>query len=102
MPELPEVETVKESLKIKLLNKKINSMNVYYDNILVYPNKEKFQELIKEKVILDIKRRGKWLMFDLDNYYLLSHLRMEGKYFIKDINEEILKHEHISFKGATL
>ena len=97
MPELPEVETVKESLKIKLLNKKIKNMNIYYENILAYPDKEKFQELIKEKVILDIKRRGKWLMFDLDNYYLLSHLRMEGKYFIKDINEEILKHEHIVF-----
>ena len=33
MPELPEVETVKESLKIKLLNKKIKSMNIYYENI---------------------------------------------------------------------
>lgn len=45
----------------------------------------------------DILRRGKWLIFDLGDYYLTSHLRMEGKYFIKDSNDEILKHEHIIF-----
>ena len=47
------------------------------------------------KKINDIKRRGKWLMFDLGDYYLLSHLRMEGKYFVKNSSEEIVKHEHI-------
>lgn len=97
MPELPEVETVKETLKTKLLNKKILSMEVYYDNILSTPKKEEFIKLIKNKTIKDIKRRGKWIMFDLDNYYLLSHLRMEGKYFIKEKNEDIVKHEHIVF-----
>lgn len=34
-------------------------------------------------------------MFDLGDYYLLSHLRMEGKYFVKNSSEEIVKHEHI-------
>ena len=35
----------------------------------------------KNQTINNITRRGKWLMFELDNHYLLSHLRMEGKYF---------------------
>ena len=46
----------------------------------------------------DILRRGKWLIFSIGDYYLCSHLRMEGKYFIKDNNEEINKHEHVIFE----
>lgn len=51
----------------------------------------------------DILRKGKWLLFSIGDYYLCSHLRMEGKYFIKDTNEPINKHEHIiiSFEDNT-
>ena len=41
---------------------------------------------------------GKWLIFVLDDYYLLSHLRMEGKYFIRGTSDELNKHEHVVFK----
>lgn len=97
MPELPEVETVKNSLKLRLCNKKIVKVKVLWDNIIAYPSKEEFIKNIENKTILDIKRRGKFLMFDLDSYYLLSHLRMEGKYFFKNKDEIIDKHEHIIF-----
>ena len=97
MPELPEVETVKETLKLRLVGKRIKSVNILWDNIIAYPSKEEFIKQIGNKIITDIKRRGKFLMFDLDNYYLLSHLRMEGKYFFKNKNDEINKHEHVIF-----
>lgn len=97
MPELPEVETVKESLKLKLIGKKIRSVNILWDNIIAYPSKEDFIKEIRNKTITDIKRRGKFLMFDLKEYYLLSHLRMEGKYFFKKNDENINKHEHVIF-----
>lgn len=97
MPELPEVETVKESLKLRLVGKKIKSVNILWDNIIAYPSKEEFIREIGDKVIIDVKRRGKFLMFDLDDYYLLSHLRMEGKYFFKNHDDEINRHEHVIF-----
>lgn len=97
MPELPEVETVRQSLKIRLINKKIKSVRVLWDNIIAYPSKEDFIKTITDKTIIDIQRRGKFLMFDLNDYYLLSHLRMEGKYFFKNKDEVIDKHEHIIF-----
>ena len=97
MPELPEVETVKETLKLKLIGKKIRSAQILWDNIISYPSKEEFIKEIVNQTINDIKRRGKFLVFDLDNYYLLSHLRMEGKYFFKNNSEEINKHEHVIF-----
>lgn len=97
MPELPEVETVKESLKLRLIGKKIKGVNILWDNIIAYPTKNEFIQQISDKIILDIKRRGKFLLFDLGDYYLLSHLRMEGKYFFKNYNDDINKHEHVIF-----
>ena len=97
MPELPEVETVKETLKLKLIGKKIKDVKVYYDGIIAYPEVKKFSKQIKNLPIKDIKRRGKWLMFDLDKYYLLSHLRMEGKYFFKNKEDKLDNHEHVVF-----
>ena len=97
MPELPEVETVKESLKPRLVGRKIKNVNILWDNIIAYPSKEEFIKNINDKIIIDIKRRGKFLLFDLDDYYLLSHLRMEGKYFFKNHDDEINKHEHVIF-----
>jgi formamidopyrimidine-DNA glycosylase len=51
-------------------------------------------DLIGEEFI-DIKRRGKWLIFETSKSYLLSHLRMEGKYFLKSSSDNIEKHEHV-------
>ena len=97
MPELPEVETVKNTLKLRLVGRQIKGVNILWDNIIAYPSKEEFINEIKNKIIIDIKRRGKFLMFDLDDYYLLSHLRMEGKYFFKKHGDKINKHENIIF-----
>ena len=97
MPELPEVETVKNTLKKQVQNKKIILASIYWDNIIASPKPEEFKEKIKNQTINNILRRGKWLMFELDDYFLLSHLRMEGKYFIRNIHDERNKHEHIIF-----
>ena len=97
MPELPEVETVKETLKRKILNRRIVDVNILYNNIIEHPKVDDFKKMIINETFNDIKRRGKWLLFELDNYYLLSHLRMEGKYHLKKNNDEINKHEHVIF-----
>ena len=48
MPELPEVETVKESLKLRLNKKKITKARVFWDNIIAYPDKDEFIKEITE------------------------------------------------------
>ena len=98
MPELPEVETVRQGLKKLLLGRIIKMVCVYYDGIIEYPSVLEFTSNIENQRINDIDRYGKWLIFVLDDYYLLSHLRMEGKYFIKDASDELNKHEHVVFK----
>jgi len=97
MPELPEVETVKRSLTSLVKDKRIKSVDIYHNNIIEYPSLEDFKNNIINQKINKIERYGKWLIFVLDDYYLLSHLRMEGKYFYKTNKEPILKHEHVVF-----
>ncbi len=104
MPELAEVETVRRVLFKKVLNKKIVDINVIYPKIVENDINEFKNMLINDKFI-NITRKGKYLIFETNKYFLISHLRMEGKYYIKGINDEILKHEHVIFSfidGSTL
>ncbi len=96
MPEIAEVETVRNVLKKQILNKKIVDVDILYPK-MIESNVKDFKKDLINKSFIDIKRKGKWLIFELEDRYLLSHLRMEGKYFIKDKKEAIAKHEHIIF-----
>jgi formamidopyrimidine-DNA glycosylase len=94
MPELPEVETVRQTLRHLVLGKQVDSVSIIYDKIV----KDSDLNLLVGKVIKEIYRRGKYLIFEFsDDIYLVSHLRMEGKYYFKPTSDEILKHEHIIF-----
>lgn len=92
MPELPEVETVKETLKRQLLGLTIEKIDIFYDKMMT---PEVASKLIGQ-TFLDIDRLGKYLIFNFEDVDLISHLRMEGRYFLK-YDEPISKHEHIIF-----
>ncbi len=94
MPEIAEVETVRNILKKQILFKKIKQVQVLYPK-MIESNINEFEKNLLGNEFIDIKRRGKWLIFELNDFYLLSHLRMEGKYFIKPHEEKIEKHEHV-------
>lgn len=102
MPEIAEVETVRKTLKRIILGKRIRDVKVLFDGI-IEGDVDEFKRILEGKVIKDIDRIGKWLLFQLDEYYLLSHLRMEGKFFVKNNKDYINKHEHviISFDDGT-
>ncbi len=97
MPEKPEVITVANTLKKRILNKRIKSATVYWKNIIAYPDVEEFEEKIKNQKIHAISTRGKWIVFLLDDFYLLIHLRMEGKFFFREKKDKREKHEHVIF-----
>ncbi len=95
MPELPEVRTVAAVLNKTLKNKKLNNINIIYPKII---NKNSLDlKKIIGKILNKINTNGKYLLFDFGDYTLISHLRMEGKYFIKKELDPIEKHEHIEF-----
>ncbi|OZM57944.1 DNA-formamidopyrimidine glycosylase [Lottiidibacillus patelloidae] len=100
MPELPEVETVRRTLVQLVLNKTIKDVDVFWPNIIKKPaDIEQFKHLLLGQTIHDIDRRGKFLKFMLDDYVLLSHLRMEGRYVFQkaDEIEDHDKHTHVIF-----
>ena len=94
MPELPEVRTVAKVLK-RLMNKKLTQIEVIYPKMILSSSLD--INLLLNKTLKDIKTVGKYLLFDFEEYILISHLRMEGKYFIKEVNLPKEKHEHIIF-----
>lgn len=97
MPELPEVETVRRSLRERLVGKRIVGVSISHDNIIEYPSVDEFKSEIVGQKINDMDRYGKWLIFVMDDYFLFSHLRMEGKYFFRTREEVRNKHEHVVF-----
>ena len=97
MPEKPEVITVARKLENKLKNKRITGVDIFYNNIIEYPSISEFKKNIINQQIHEISTRGKWIVITLDDYYLLIHLRMEGKFFFRTKNDEKNKHEHVFF-----
>ncbi|NBJ68982.1 MULTISPECIES: DNA-formamidopyrimidine glycosylase [Clostridia] len=99
MPELPEVETIRNTLKRFVMNKTIKHVDVQWPRIVKQPDDiQQFQAEISGQTILDIHRKGKFLLFQLNDYVLVSHLRMEGKYSVHRNDEPVKKHTHIIFQ----
>ncbi len=97
MPEKPEVITVANSLKSKLINKTITDCYVYWDNIIAYPVSDEFKKRVIGQKIVNIETRGKFIVMELDADFLLVHLRMEGKFMFRNKGDELSKHEHVEF-----
>jgi formamidopyrimidine-DNA glycosylase len=80
MPELPEVETIRQDLKRKILDHKIVDLKIF-QNKSVNNEKEKFLTVVKGNSVRDIRRRGKLMIFDLKKgeESILVHLKMTGQ-----------------------
>ncbi|MCU0678897.1 MAG: bifunctional DNA-formamidopyrimidine glycosylase/DNA-(apurinic or apyrimidinic site) lyase [Planctomycetes bacterium] len=80
MPELPEVETIKNDLKKKILNKKITGVTVKLARI-VKNDPKLFRRILAGNSIQDIERIGKLMIARLEKgeHYLLIHLKMTGQ-----------------------
>ncbi|GGH86778.1 formamidopyrimidine-DNA glycosylase [Pullulanibacillus pueri] len=98
MPELPEVETVKETLKHLIIGKTIQDVTIRWPKIIKEPDDgEVFTTLLRGETFQTIERRGKFIRFILDHYVLVSHLRMEGKYSLEEATAVPDKHTHVIF-----
>ncbi len=78
MPELPEVEIVKQSLKKKIKFKKIKKVIVRNRN-LRFKLQNDFENVLKNRFVKEVSRISKYLFFELDNEkYCIIHLGMSG------------------------
>ncbi len=97
MPELPEVETVRRILEPIVRNKTIKEINVYREKNL-FPTAQDFVRNLLNETFLSVTRKGKYLIFHLTNRKaIISHLRMEGKYYEGKKEEIKDKHDIMRF-----
>ena len=95
MPELPEVEIVKKSLKKNVKDKKILDVIVTNRNLRFKVDKD-FEKILKNRKIQNVNRYAKNIILELNgNIYLIIHLGMTGTFHL--IRNNILKNTNLSF-----
>ncbi len=85
MPELPEVETVRLGLQKFLVGDSFAGVQVLRNDSVGYPGVKDFVKGLTGRSVVAAKRRGKYLLIELDsNAYLGVHLRMSGRLIVAD------------------
>ena len=98
MPELPEVETVRKTLKQLIQGKTIKEVVVSWAKMIKKPiNVEEFSDALIGQRIEDVNRRGKFILIETTDFTLVSHLRMEGRYGLFQPADPVDKHTHVIF-----
>ena len=94
MPELPEVETVVRYISPNIVGKTIQNVlpQNNYDKVLATHRPKQFNELIVNKSIKDVTRRGKYIVIHLDSGFLLIHLRMTGRLLLTLTEDDMPHH----------
>ena len=96
MPELPEVETIKQAISPHIIGKRVNEIVIRERKLrwLIPINLKKY---IKNQYIKKITRRAKYLLFHTDNGCLIIHLGMSGSLRLTKENQPHVKHDHVDF-----
>ncbi len=100
MPELPEVQTLVDDLKAwNAIGQTIENVEVRWPSILADTTPDRFCRLLRAKVIRDIRRRGKYIVWDMaKDCHLVVHLRMSGRFFFAGPAERHGRHVHVLFE----
>jgi len=97
MPELPEVETVRRSLREALRGRRIVEVErIGWPRTIAAPPPETFRSLLRDRAVLDVDRRGKYVLLRLDHdETLVVHLRMTGRLTVAPADDEPDAHTHV-------
>jgi formamidopyrimidine-DNA glycosylase len=102
MPELPEVETIAQTLregtnlKPGIVGKKILCAEVFWERTIEEPTAQEFNQRIVGQQIVSIGRRGKYLVFTLSEDTMLVHLRMSGDLLVGPVGETLANHVRVA------
>jgi len=101
MPELPEVETTRRGLEPHVVGRRIRDVVVRNPN-LRWPVPRDLARRLRGAEVRAVRRRGKYLLFDLPDGHLLVHLGMSGRLTLVPEELPARKHDHIDvrFEGS--
>ncbi len=111
MPELPEVETIARSLrnprdlsyspnspmdeKPGIIGRTISHVKVLWERTIAEPSPTIFVEAVSGQTVIDVSRRGKFLVIKISQGCLLLHLRMSGDIRIEPLATEVQAHDRV-------
>lgn len=96
MPELPEVETVVRTLEHQIPDRRITRVHVRFPKV-IEGDPDEFCTVLNGQHFRRFARRGKYLLFYMDDVLLCVHLRMEGKFWLQKPEEPLNRHMHVLF-----
>lgn len=102
MPELPEVETIARNLREgihgpPLKGQRIERVSLHWPRHIHTPSPSTFRRRIRNRIVRDIGRRGKFIHFELDRGHLIIHLRMSGDLSVVPQDTPRDSHDHTIF-----
>lgn len=100
MPELPEVETTRRGLLGRIVGQRIREV-VVRNPRLRWPVPRELGRHLAGTEVLDIHRRGKYLLFDCGAGHLLVHLGMSGRLTLVPEDRPAQAHDHVDLRLET-
>lgn len=95
MPELPEVELVARSLAKLVSGRRIVAAELLRAKLAPEISPKDFARKLRGARVGSVTRRGKHILFELDNAHtLVVHLRMTGRFLLLPLEAELPKHSH--------
>ncbi len=96
MPELPEVETIKNELSPCIVGRQFTGVTIYDTKPVRQPSVEEFRQKLLGQKVDSLERRGKYLIFHLSGgEALIIHLRMSGALLLNPKQPD--KHARVVF-----
>jgi formamidopyrimidine-DNA glycosylase len=96
MPELPEVETVRRGLTPHLVGRRLIGATVR-ESRMRWPVPDDLAQRVADRHVLELLRRGKYLLFRLEDGWLICHLGMSGSLRLMPADTPLRKHDHVDF-----
>jgi formamidopyrimidine-DNA glycosylase len=98
VPELPEVETIVCDLRPHLVARTIVRCELSFPAIVRHPEPELFIDSVAGQRIAGMRRRGKYILIDLEiDLLLVVHLGMTGQLRLVDAGTPLEPHTHAIF-----
>ncbi|CAA9442959.1 MAG: Formamidopyrimidine-DNA glycosylase [uncultured Rubrobacteraceae bacterium] len=89
MPELPEVETIKEDLRELVVGSRVGGAELPYPTLVEQPSPEEFVRRLEGARVVGTRRRAKHLVVDLDSGdALVLQLKIGGQFLLVPPVEE--------------
>jgi len=101
MPELPEVEVTRLGIAPHIEGRKVSAVKVL-DGRLRWPVPSHLPKTLPGQKVRSIKRRGKYLLLEMDTGHLLIHLGMTGTLRVLPSTDSLKPHDRVTFEFGKL